>query len=890
MKGKELRDYIPLMPVGSPDDSCIASKRGDITFGWRLSLPVAYTVNEDGYDSIIASFMQAYRLLPPYCVVHKQDIFKYDIYHARSHGEFLMDCYEKHFEGRRFLNGYSYLFLTFSSKAVIETRTDNTGLFRMFTAKPPTAAHIRECAAVASQFEAVLGNNPLLYMEPLKASDFVHPGPDGEDRGLVPDYLNLVSDEPHLNYPLEFSKSYLTCGDTVVKAWYVEDSDAYPGTVASVCGVSGMSTGSSQVYLSGGSPIGYQLRIPHVVNRYIVTLPRKAVETELKNKKKVMTSFSLYSASCRVNSEELDAYLEQSAREGNTTVKCFTDLLAWGRASEMGDIRNAVVTAFSDLDMTVCEETRVMPALHYAGIPGAAAELGYDYLMTSEINGFLCHGLWDGYDPGMAEGAIRVGDRRRMVPMVIDAQGAARRAGYINDLNMLVVGPSGSGKSFTMNHIVTNLYCAGQHGLIIDRGDSYQGQFAVINEETGGRDGIYNTYDPDNPLSFNPFKGREHWNEVDEDGERRSSGLDYVMSLIETMYEPVGGWTKEKTGILQSIIFKFFDLWDNGYDESLTEDLREAYVNSVRARAEKTRRAFDEAKAARGFMDPLPELFSEERRAKDPVFDDFYRFVTLVVGPLIKDENFTVDNSSVRTDMFDVDNFGVAIGKYRRDGMYGFLLNAEEEKDMFASRLTCYEVDMIADNEDLFPLWLLSIMHSFEEKMRTLTCPKYIIIEEAWSAIAKPTMANFIVWLWRTARKFQTSAIVVTQSLFDLTGSPIIKDAIINNTSTKILLDQSKNANKFGDSANVISLNEMDVNLVLSVNRDLNPAFRYKEAFFAIGEHYSNVFAIEVSPEQALAYESDKTLKKPLLELAKRKGSMIEAIREMTGEMKKKST
>lgn len=889
MNGKSLRDYLPLLPFGSPDDSCVCTRRGGVTFGWELTLPVAYTVSEEGYDSIISSFVQAYKLLPDWCVIHKQDIFRYDRYHAQKTGEFLMDCYEKHFDGRRYLNGYSYLFLTFSSKSILESKTGEASLFRSgsIAAKPLKSEYIRSCAGIASQFEAVLNNNPLIDLVPLKASDFVWQGPEGEDRGLVPEYLNLFSDTPNMDYPLEFTLSEVKVGDKVLRAWFVEDSDAYPSIVQSVQPVQEMSSGNSEVFLSGGSPIGYRLRIPHIVNRYVMTLPRKSVERELDRKKRLMTSFSLYSAPCRVNAEEIDDYLEESAREAHTTVKCFTDVLAWGRPQDMADIRNRIITAFSELDMTACEERLAAPLLHYAGIPGAAEELGSDFYMTSELNAFLCHGLWDGYDPGIEDGVIRVCDRRRMMPMRIDTQSLAREKGLVSDLNMLVVGPSGSGKSFTMNQLVTCFYNAGQHGLIIDVGDSYEGQFRVISEETGGKDGVYNTYDPSRPLSFNPFRGWRRWNETDEDGDRVSSGFDYVMSLLETMYEPDGGWTKQSTGILEAVVNGFLAIWKDGYSNELSGSLLEAYINRKRDRAERTKKKFDEDAAAHGFIDPLPEIFSGEKRAKDPVFDDFYRYCTLVVAPLIKDGVFSVDSVAIRPDMFDVDNFGVAIGKYRRDGQYGFLLNAEQERDLFASRLTCYEVDRIKDNQDMFPLWLLSIMHSFEEKMRSLQCPKFIVIEEAWSAIAKPTMANFIVWLWRTARKFRTSAIVVTQSLFDLTGSPIIKDAIINNTSTRILLDQSRNAGKFEESAEVLAMSPLDVGLVLSVNKSPVPGFRYKEAFFGIGEGWSNVYAIEVSTEQALVYESDKTLKKPLFDLAERRGSFIEAVREMAEERKK---
>jgi len=140
--------------------------------------------------------------------------------------------------------------------------------------------------------------------------------------------------------------------------------------------------------------------------------------------------------------------------------------------------------------------------------------------------------------------------------------------------------------------------------------------------------------------------------------------------------------------------------------------------------------------------------------------------------------------------------------------------------------------------------------------------------------------------MWRTARKFRTSAIVVTQDINDLIGSDIVKGAIIQNSDVRILLDQRKNANNFQNAVKVLGLSEMATNLVLSVNTDLQPGHRYKEGFFAIGESYCNVFAIEVSLEQALAFETDKTLKKPILDRAKECGSIIQAIREAADDIR----
>lgn len=885
MTSRELREYIPFIFV---KDGCVFSKRGDMTFGWKVWLPVAYTVNEAGYDSIISSFLQAYKLLPPYTIVHKQDIFKFDTYHARPVGEFLGDAYEKHFEGRRFLNGYCYIYLTFSSKSVIENKSGKSGFFGILDTKIPKEDAVEQNFAIASQFESVLGNSPFIKLTALTSDDFLSLE-HGQDKGVIPDYLRLFEETPAMDYPMEFSKDKIVIGDNEVRCWYIEDSDAMPSQLQSAHVVRGMSSEHSLVFLSGGAAFGYQLEIPHIVNRYVVSLPRNSVEKELEQKKRLMNSFSLYSSGCRINAGELDDYLEANARDAATTIKCFTDVIAWGRPSEIPGIRDKVITAFSNLDITVSEDRLTAPLLHYAGIPGAAGELGYDCYMTSEMNGYLCLDLWDGYDHGMEGGCIKLNDRNRMVPVTIDLQSVARSKGYVDNMNALVVGPSGSGKSFTMNTLVRNYYNTGQHILIIDVGDSYQGICQVIYEETKGRDGVYNSYDPDHPFSFNPFRGRSKWNDKDEDGENSNSGSDFIMSLLETMFQPERGWTKQATGILAALIGHFFKVWDEGYTEELERDLLSAFLIARRKRCNKEHKPFDEEKERRRWVNPLPKIFDREGRGLDPIFDDFYQFVTLVLGPLIKDENYRIDNSDITPAMFDIDGFGVALSKYKIGGEFGFLLNAEQEADLFNSRLTVFEVDKIKDNKDLFPLWILCIMHSFEDKMRSLPCQKVMIIEEAWKAISVDTMANFIVWMWRTARKFRTSAVVVTQSIGDLLSSEIVKDAIIQNSAVKILLDQRKNANNFENSIQALGLKPMDVALVLSVGRSLNPNYRYKEAFIAIGERYSNVFGIEVSEEEALAYESDKTLKKPVFDLAAKKGSLIEAIREMAEEMRRKS-
>lgn len=885
MTDRELRKYLPFMAIRN---GVVLSKRGDITFGWRLRLPTAFTVNESGYDSIIHSFLQAYRILPPWCVIHKQDVYRFDTYRAERGGGFLKDSYERHFDGRQFLNGYCYLYLTFSSKSVISKNNSASGFFGISVSNPANATRIEECISYASQFEAVLGSNTLLKMEAMGSDNFLCMDESGRDQGVIADILRLF-DQQGPDYNFDFYKDHIDYGDRVLKMWYVEDSDAYPPKVSSVCKITEMSSAASKIFLSGGSPIGYRLRIPHIVNRYVLTLPKGTVEAELESRRKRMNSFSLYSSSCAVNAAELSDYLLDAASDGTITVKCYMNVMAWGRPEDIPDFRNKIVSAFnSGLSVSVVEETRVVPLLHYAAIPGAEAELGYDNYLNSEITAFLCHGLWDGYDFGMKGGVVRLCDRETLTPVRLDIQSRARELNYINNMNAVVIGPSGSGKSFTMNSLVQNFYEEQQHIVIIDVGDSYQGLCQVIREESNGMDGVYNTYDPEHPFGFNPFKGRQHWNDVDADGENASSGYDFILSLFMTIYQPEKGWTNESSSILKFMLSQFLDWWDKGVPEKVCEDLKDAYSNERRLRAERNRKKFDESKALVGFKDAVKEIFVDGKgNRQDPVFDDFYQYITRIVNPLMQDQNFYMGDIKVTPELFSADRFGAAMDMYKKDGVYGFLLNAEEESDLFRSRLTIFEVDKIKDNKDLFPIWVLCIMHSFEDKMRALPCQKVMIIEEAWKAIATPTMANFIVWMWRTARKFRTSAIVVTQDVNDLTGSDIVKGAIIQNSDVRILLDQRKNANNFQNAVSVLGFTQMMTNLVLSVNTNLNPNYRYKEGFFAIGENYCNVFAIEVSPEQALAFESDKTLKKPVMNRYKQCGSIIQAIKDEVEERRR---
>jgi conjugation system TraG family ATPase len=192
-------------------------------------------------------------------------------------------------------------------------------------------------------------------------------------------------------------------------------------------------------------------------------------------------------------------------------------------------------------------------------------------------------------------------------------------------------------------------------------------------------------------------------------------------------------------------------------------------------------------------------------------------------------------------------------------------------------RFIVFELDNIKDHPILFPVVTIIIMEVFISKMRKLKgIRKMILIEEAWKAIAKEGMAEYIKYLFKTVRKYFGEAVVVTQDVEDIISSPVVKQAIINNSDCKILLDQSKYQNKFDLIQELLGLTEKEKALVLSINKANDPDKKYKEVFISLGGTLSKVYRTEVSLEEYLAYTTEETEKVKVQAYASRFGGDIQ--------------
>ena len=808
MEQIDIRDNFPVMNGG---DGVILSKRGDVCVGWELQLPPAFRCNEAAYDSLVASLAAAIQLLPDYTIVHKQDVFMRKRYASEQVSGFLEQAYEEHFDGREYLDHKCRLWLSFSSKKNV--RNGSSGLLGLSGAGLPSGAEISRCLAAAEQFAAMLGGNGLWELRKLTEEDiFGH---------ILQDYLNFTDEGADVLSDIQVKPAGLRIGDKKIFCHLFADLDQLPGEVASCKRVSALSTENSVVSLSYLNDIGQALDCEHVVNWFCVKEPLKDIHGGLDSKRRQMQSMSARNAENRKYAEEINEYLETAAVEQMSTVRCHVNVLSTDE--------NATTTAISKLGIVPVRDIANAPAQFWCSIPGNESGLAFSEYMTMELQSALCLGIYDGFDTGISDGVLKMSDRIRLVPQRFDIQELALQLWLIENYNVFLLGPSGSGKSFFMNHYLRACYMAGAHNFLIDQGDSYRALCHIIKEESKGRDGTYYTFEKGKPISFNPFRNIKRFSQAD------SEAMNFLFTLMVTL------WKNGKVEISSSA--------EKYVRESITQFLRQW------------------------------ETLRQAQGDRDPVFNDYFEYVRDVFGDLLA-------ANDAGKEYFDLKDYLISLEQFYIGGPYDYLLNSRESVNILEDRFVVFEIDHIKGDPVIYPITTLVIMDAFMEKMTSISGFKVMCIEEAWKAIMGTQMATYMLELWKTARKHRTSAMVVTQELKDLTSSPIIKDSIVENSGVKILLDQSKYLNKFEELASALSLSEDDKSMILSLNRYKMPGRAGhdagREVFFNLGNKKSFVMRLEVSLEERWAFSSQKRDKERLAAMvAKSGGSYIKAIRKL---------
>ena len=768
-------------------------------------------------------------MLPNYSILHKQDIFiteKYEPDSRKDDLSFLSRSFERHFNERPYLHHTCYLFLTKTTRERSRQQSNWNTLCRGFL----VPKEIRDKETVerfmeaVGQFESIVNDSGLVRLERLTTEEIT--GTENEP-GIIERYLTLSADGTTMLQDMQLNPDEMRIGDKRLCLHTLSDLDDLPGKVRTDGRYERLSTDRSDCRLSYAAPVGVMLSCDHIYNQWIFIDDSNENLSRFEKMAKNMQSLSRYSRSNQINKEWLDEYLNEAHSNGLQSVRCHCNIIAWAEnGDELRRVKNDVGSALALMECTPHHNTTDLPALYWAGIPGNEADFPAEETFYTFTGQALCFFTAETcYRNSLSPFGIRMVDRLTGKPVFLDISDLPMKKGVVTNRNKFILGPSGSGKSFFTNHLVRQYWEQGTHILLVDTGNSYKGLCDLIHQKTGGDDGIYFTYKENDPISFNPFFTEDYQYDI----EKRDS----IKTLILTL------WKRE--------------------DEPPRRSEEVALSNAVSLYIEKIKK---------------------NRKIK-PNFNSFYDFVRKDYRKVLADKN-------VREKDFDVDGFLNVLEPYYKNGEYGYLLNSDKELDLLNKRFIVFELDVVKDNPILFPVVTIIIMETFINKMRRLQgIRKMILIEEAWKAIAKEGMANYIRYLFKTVRKFYGEAVVVTQEVDDIISSPVVKETIINNSDCKILLDQRKYQNKFDQIQNLLGLTDKERSQILSINL-ANAANRlYKEVWIGLGGTQSAVYATEVSAEEYLCYTTEETEKLELTHLTEKLGGNIELAIKQLAESKR---
>lgn len=821
LKAATLENKFPLLSV---EHDCIISKDADITIAYKVELPELFTVTSPEYEAMHASWLKAIKVLPNYSVLLKQDWFIQENYQAETQKEdmsFLSRSFERHFNERPYLNHTSYLFLTKTTKDRARQQSSFNALTRGFMV--PKEIQDKETSLKflesIEQFERIINDSGFIKLTRLTTDEIV--GTESE-AGIVEKYFSLSQEDTTCLQDMSLGAGEMKIGDKYLCLHTLSDAEDLPSKVETDIRYERLSTDRSDCRLSFAAPVGVLLTCNHIYNQWIFiddhTENLKRFEKQARN----MHSLSKYSRSNQINKSWIEEYLNEAHSFGLTSIRCHCNVMAWSDDyEEMKRIKNDVGSQLALMECKPRHNTVDTATLFWAGIPGNQGDFPSEESFYTFIEQALCFFVAEtNYKSSPSPFGIKMVDRVTGKPLHVDISDLPMKKGIITNRNKFILGPSGSGKSFFTNHMVRQYFEQGTHVLLVDTGNSYQGLCEMINRKTKGEDGVYFTYTEQNPIAFNPF------------------------------YTDDGVFDIEKRESIKTLILT---LWKRD--------------NEPPSRAEEVALS----NAASLYIDRL-----KYDKSVVPSFNTFYEFVQTDYAAIL-------DAKKVREKDFDIANFLNVLEPYYRGGEYDFLLNSDKQLDLLNKRFIVFEIDAIKDHKILFPIVTIIIMETFINKMRRLKgIRKMILIEEAWKAIAKEGMADYIKYLFKTVRKFFGEAIVVTQEVDDIISSPIVKEAIINNSDCKILLDQRKYMNKFDSIQAMLGLTEKEKSQILSINMSNNPNRVYKEVWIGLGGMQSAVYATEVSLEEYYTYTTEETEKLELFRLAETLGGDIElAIKQL---------
>ena len=799
------------------------TKTGEYSAVLKIENPVQkYSADIDSYYDFTHLFTALAQTLGEGYAIHKQDIFvrKQFASEPTDGQEFLSSSYFRYFKGRPYTDSLCYLTITQEAKKSRLFSFDSKK-WRDFLVK------IRK---VHDQLRD--GGVQARFLNKAEASEYV-------DRYFAMNFKDRTVSMTNFKADDET----VSMGDKRCKVYSLVDVDcaALPSQIRPYTNIE---VNNTEMPVDLVSVVDSIPNAETVVYNQIIFLPNQKRELSLLDKKKNRHA-SIPNPNNQMAVEDIKRVQEVIARESKQLVYThFNMVVAVSAGADLQKCTNHLENAFGRMGIHISKRAYNQLELFVGSFPGNCYTLNEEYDRFLTLSDAAMCLMYKERVLHSEETPLKIYyTDRQGVPVAIDITGKEGKNKLTDNSNFFCLGPSGSGKSFHMNSVVRQLHEQGTDVVMVDTGNSYEG----LCEYLGGK---YISYTEERPITMNPFRiNREEYN---------IEKIDFLKNLILMIWKGSDSQIPEiEFRIVEQIIIDYYDAYFNGFtrytDEQREVLLKNLFAAASRKNPNKPPREVDEM--VRKQIEVL-----EARRAALKVselnFNSFFDYSFDRLEQICTENDITTISYSTYSTMLQ---------PFYKGGAYEKILNENVDSALFDETFIVFEVDAIKENKKLFPIVTLIIMDVFLQKMRIKKTRKVLVIEEAWKAIASPLMAEYIKFMYKTARKFWASVGVVTQEIQDIIGSEIVKEAIINNSDVVMLLDQSKFKERFDEIRKILGLTEVDCKKIFTINRLENKDGRsfFREVFIRRGTT-SGVYGVEEPHECYMTYTAERAEKEAL--------------------------
>lgn len=788
------------IPIFSVESNQLVMQDGRVAVGFSVSSLETEKLSEQQYDAFNTVLTGTIKNLPDGTIIQKIDAYHFNEYQeSKKDKTFFQRKIIDHFSERSILVHDSYLFISFGPPIDRERNAANTlyALGRHVTKNPlqnidKRQRYIERIADdIVSSFSALDVTFTRLDDEGLKSLYLRYYNVEFNQDHQPTDALRTFA--PESNH-LAIGEKRVNIVTMAGQGGYVEPSAKNKQGVA-----------SPWTY-----PLTHYLYFPHVLSVSIKVVNKEKVLSSMDDTAKVIRNLDfMMTMDNRIKRDEILEFTDEVRSQNKTICELNVSVILNSMSdAQMEKQLQQTVAAFRDMGSSECFVESVDTAnLFIANAPGNSDQ-NYRWLTVSGDNAAVYLNFITKYHTEM-QGDLLCD--RHGTPVLVNLFNME-----LSNQNALVVGPTGSGKSYTIAHLLVQRFDRGEPQIMIDNGGTYLSAFIAL----GGR---YFEYDPDRPLKFNPF---------------------LVERLNDLTYTLSGDKSNFLINLL-TIIWKGENEFIRQSERSILSELLLLYYTAYNRKV---------------LANDSPAV---------PSLTDFYDFVLGYVEDHVttNDKEFAKQAGSFHFNEFLICLKPFAVGQYKE------ILNSDQYEDLTDNILICFELKKIKENPLLYPVVGMLISElALDQLARYPTKTKWFYMDEAWSMLSDK-MGDFVETMYRTVRKYKGSMCIITQGINEIISSPVGK-AIIGNAATKIILYHDDHTT-IQDLQKVLSFTDHEIDKILSLEKRKT----YREIFAKQGE-YGKVYRLELPYEVQAILTSKPIERDTLRELTAKYGDIFTAIRE----------